>query len=111
MSDEPPSEFLEPWLVPGADNLAAMEAELAREMRFNPRHPLNSVTARAVARRADCDDVLFEITGHESLLAVVHLTWSQSPETRPACPDTTLFASWAEWTATMKRDHEEWSLA
>lgn len=111
MSDGPPPELLEPWFVPDAENLAAMEAELAREVRLNPRHPLHSVKVRAVVRRADCDDVLFELTGHESLLAVVHLTWSQSPETRPTCPDTTLSASWAEWIAAMKRDHEEWSLA
>ena len=79
-------------------------------MEFNPRHPFHAVKARAVAKRDDCDDVLFELSGHESLLAVVHLTWSQRSETIPTHPNTTLFASWAEWIAAMKRDHEEWSL-
>jgi hypothetical protein len=66
VSDEPPSEFLELWFVPGADNLAAMEAELARELRLSLRHPLHSLKAHAIARRQDRDDVLFEIDNHRS---------------------------------------------
>ena len=109
MSDEPPSEFLEPWFVPGVDNLAAMEVELARELRLNLRHPLHSVSARAVARRQDPDDVLFALNNHGSRFAVVHLTWSQGAETNPEWPAIALFASWSQWIESMKRDHEEWN--
>ena len=109
MSDEPPSEFLEPWFAPTADNLAAMEAELARELRPNLRHPLHSVSVRAVARRQDRDDVLFETNDHRFNLAVVHLTWSRGAETNPEWPATALFSSWSQWIESMKRDHEDWN--
>jgi hypothetical protein len=109
VSDEPPSEFLEPWCVPGAEHLAAMEAELARELKPNLRHPLHSVSVRAIARRQDRDDVLFALNNHGCRLAVVHLTWSQGTETNSQWPATTMFASWSQWTESMKRDHEEWN--
>src|SRR5262249_535953 len=105
VSDQRPSDFLEPWFVPGADNLAAMEAELA----LNLPHPLHSLKAHAIARRQDRDDVLFEINDHGFKLAVVHLTWRQVTETNPKWPATALFASWSQWIESMKRDHEEWS--
>jgi len=101
--------FLEPWYASSAAAVASLERELERELALNPRHPLHSVKMRAVAQRGDCDDVLFELTGHASQLAVVHLTWSQGSETRPQWPKTTLFASWAEWIAAMERDHHGWS--
>jgi|SRR5919108_5250248 hypothetical protein len=108
MTEGPPREFLEPWWRPDAAGLAAMDAELARELEFNPRHPLHGVKARAVARRTDCDDVLFELEGHFRL-AIVHFTWSRSPETAPQWPETTLFASWSEWVSLMNKDHQEWA--
>jgi len=104
VSDQRPSDFLEPWFVPGA------EAELARELGLNLRHPLHSLKAHAIARRQDRDDVLFEINDHGFKLAVVHLTWRQGTETNPKWPATALFASWYQWIESMKRDHEEWSL-
>ena len=100
MSDEPPSEFLEPWFAPAADNLAAMEAELARELRPNLRHPLHSVNVRAVARRQDRDDVP---TITDSSLQ------SRGAETDPEWPATALFASWSQWIESMTRDHEDWN--
>jgi hypothetical protein len=107
-SGGPPNAFLEPWYESSAAAVVALKRELERELALNPRHPLYSVKARALAQRGDCDDVLFELAGHAYQLAVVHLTWSQSPETRPAWPATTLFASWADWISAMERDHEGW---
>ena len=76
MIEGPSREFLEPWWQPDAADLAAIDAELARELEFNLHHPLHGVKCRAIARRTDCDDVLFKLEGHDSRLAVVHLTWS-----------------------------------
>ena len=107
-SGGPPNAFLQSWYESSAAAVAALEKELERELAFNPRHPLHSVKVSAVAQRGDCDDVLFELTGRACQLAVVHLTWAQTPETRPAWPETTLFASWGCWIAAMERDHQGW---
>jgi len=45
----------------------------------------------AVARRSDCDDVLFT-TGSEAF--VVHLTWIGKMETDPQWPYTVGYSGW-----------------
>jgi len=46
-------------------------------------------------RRGDCDDVLFAVRNSPEV-ALVHLTWTSSPE-RPGFPWTTVFASMLDW--------------
>lgn len=53
------------------DEQQALEAELKREVA--PGHPLYSVGVNALARRNDCDDVLFGLNGSASV-ATVHLS-------------------------------------
>ena len=43
---------------------------------FLPKpHVLAGIAAVGVARRQDCDDVLFRLVGHRCTYALVHLTW------------------------------------
>src|SRR4051794_32500517 len=95
-------ELLEPWRsVTEADRLH-FEEELRRELM--PGHVLAGTTVRAIARRQDCDDVLFEIIGDG--VAVVHLTWAR--ETSASWPRTERFASMADWVERrMKPDHAD----
>ena len=91
-------ELLEPWQR--VNSREALETELARELlpghRLHGRHGL-----RALARRADRDEVLF---ANETLAAVVHLTWAK--ETDPAFPSADLYPSLAAWvTDRMAPDH------
>lgn len=77
-----------PWHpVTGAD-ASALEAELGLEL--GPQHLLQGVRVTAVARRSDCDDVLFALKGAPAPFAVVHLTWSGYPETDRRWPWTEL---------------------
>jgi hypothetical protein len=57
-----------------------LHEELRREL--SGRHQLYGVTARAVARRQDNDDVLFELFGSNAPaeFAMVHLTGSSRPD-------------------------------
>ena len=64
-------EFIPPWVFCGP----GFEGELKRESRFG--HVLHRVSAQSVARRLDCDDVLFSLQNHKEPLAVVHLTWAK----------------------------------
>jgi hypothetical protein len=52
---------------------------------------------KAVARRQDCDDVLFVSTDNPPVVAVVHLTYANQPEQDPRWPETTVFESLADW--------------
>jgi hypothetical protein len=72
------------------------------------RHALHEKIVRAVAKRRDCDDVLFEIDG--TACAVVHLTWSRQPEASAEWPSVEWFSSYADWESRgMKRDHDEFT--
>jgi hypothetical protein len=50
-----------------------------------------------LARRRDCDDVLFETDSREGSLVVVHLTWSSNPDQSPQRPTSRFFASWEDF--------------
>jgi hypothetical protein len=94
-------EMLEPWHLVTEEERSRLEVELNRELSFE--HVLTGKTLRALARRQDCDDVLFEVDGVG--LAVVHLTWSR--ETRPDWPNTEIYGSITDWIERrMKPDHE-----
>jgi hypothetical protein len=98
--------WLVPWYLLDAESASATERELARELGRD--HQLYGKRVRAVARRQDCDDVLFELPD-SGCCAVVHLTWTKSPpERNPSWPGTAVYASLAEWAATgMVEDHHD----
>ena len=98
----PAAQWLDPWTPVSSGG--ALESELAREL---PRgHILECARVRAVARRLDTDDVLFQLTGHDKPYAVVHLSYNS--ETDPQWPWTVLFDSWEDWVENcMEPDHEE----
>jgi hypothetical protein len=83
-----------------------MERELRRELAAG--HPLFGLPARALARRRDCDGVLFAVEDGSGRVAVVHLTWTPSPDERPRWPSTAVSPSLAVWAAEgMRVDAEE----
>jgi len=99
-------EYLEPWFGLEA-NAEFFERELVAEV--GPAHQLYGREMRAVARRGDCDDVLFVSPDDPSLVAVVHLTYARRPEPNPSYPTTTFFDSIEDWIERgMKVDHEFW---
>jgi hypothetical protein len=101
-------EWLVPWHPVGNDSaqVAGMERELNRELSAG--HPLFALPVKTLARRQDCDDVLFALQDGTGRVAVVHLTWTQSPPEGPPWPRTTLFPSFEIWAAEgMRTDAAE----
>lgn len=95
--------YLEPWSAVGGDEAAALQAELRRELA--PAHPLRERPTLPIARRKDCDDVLF-LLEDSGEVAVVHLTWRGGTEPDPGCPETRIEASLEAFaTGPMRRDH------
>jgi hypothetical protein len=99
--------FTTPWFpVPDAQ-APLLVTELHRELA--PSHVLYGATVKAIARRQDCDDVLFQVLAPHSQFAVVHLTFSGRAETSPQWPSTEIFASLDEFVRDrMQRDSEGW---
>jgi hypothetical protein len=74
------------WMTPWVEvvNAAALEEELRREVAAG--HLLFGLPVTAVARRRDCDDVLFKVLDGTNRYAVVHLTWRGCPGNDPRWP-------------------------
>lgn len=107
MSAPSPAEILEPWEPVPKEEGVGLVAELQKELRSD--HVLSGTKAEAVARRRDCDDVLFVTDSKKGLLALVHLTWSGKPDQFPQWPHTVFFPSWADWMESdMRPAHESY---
>lgn len=63
--------------------------ELKREI--NKNHILHGTKLKEIARREDCDDVLFLLLDGSNRYAVVHLTWSGKKENNPCYPRTKIY--------------------
>jgi hypothetical protein len=104
-------EFVEPWFSIeklGATMADSMVAELKREL--SEKHWLHNQPVTAIARRLDCDDVLFRLGAQNEKLAVVHLTWSGKPEANLNFPRMEIFASFVDFaTNRMQNDALEFS--
>jgi len=87
-------QFLKPWHEVTSEDLD-LQTELAAEV--GPSHPLKGRNMRAVARRQDCDEVLFVSVDEPRVIAVVHLTYANRPEMDPRWPGTTFFDSMEDW--------------
>ena len=86
------------------DDGAVLETELSREVA--PEHPLYALSAVAIGRRIDCDDVLFQLRGSSQMLAVVRLTWCGEPESDFAAPPVRFYRNWHHWSREcMLRDN------
>ena len=82
-----PTDLLpDPW-QPAGEDASALERELCMELSAG--HPLHGHSCRALARRLDCDDVLFEVGSKQ--LGVVHLTWRGRAEIDPTFPATSFY--------------------
>src|SRR5262245_60432115 len=77
----------EGWVVVDSVMAGKLEAELKRELPAG--HRLAGHQLRAIARRADRDDVLFEPVGVGASVYWVHLTWSV--ENNPEWPWTEVY--------------------
>jgi hypothetical protein len=89
----PDLKWLAPWerLDGTGDGLVE---EIHREIA--PEHVLAGVPVNAIARRQDCDDVLFVTSDPAKPLALVHLAW-HGREATPEWPWTVIFKNWQEW--------------
>ena len=98
-------DFLEPWM-PAGPRADRLQRELASELGAG--HQLKGRDMRAVAVRQDRDDVLFVSSDEPQLVAVVHLTYGNRPESDPRTPTTKMFASVEDWIERgMKQDHDD----
>jgi hypothetical protein len=90
-------EWLKPWYSVADEpaQVAGMAQELLREVGVG--HPLHDLPVRTLARRQDCDDVLFAIEDGTQRVAVVHLTWTYSPPEKPPWPGTAIYSSLGDW--------------
>jgi hypothetical protein len=68
--------------------------ELYKEL--GKEHILYSIQVEALARREDCDDVLFLLLDGSNRYAVVHLTWIGKKEKNPLYPLTRLYSNFTE---------------
>ena len=105
--------WLEPWVCickESPDEGKALEEELQKELSDNHVLYPHRLIARAIARREDCDDVLFWMPDVEERFAIVHLTWNSHPEIDPVFPETTFHNSLSDFvTDDLIPAHREWS--
>ena len=71
-------------------------------------HPLYGVPVKAIGRRTDRDDVLFQLLRHLCDYAVVHLTWSGREESDPRWPSFELFLDDELIEKCIRPAHEEY---
>src|SRR4028119_1395707 len=85
--------FLVPWY-----KFEKVETVFAEQlcMEVSPKHVLFNKKVKAIAKRQDNDDILFEVLDDENKFAVVHLTWKQRNEEDPRYPKTRLFKNWID---------------
>ena len=99
--------WLEPWCdlaERGPDAVATFERVLDRELA--PGHVLHGIPVAAIGKKDGTDDVLFRLLDGTGRVAVVHLTWTQSPPDRPPWPIAEVYASFEEFTEQrMRPDH------
>jgi predicted CopG family antitoxin len=96
-------KYLEPWIL--IDNGEIYETELCKEV--SQGHLLFQIKVKAIARRRDRDDVLFEMKSNQYSFALVHITWSGKKEKDIKWPYTEFFKTWDEWESKMKEINEE----
>lgn len=99
-SDSDDMDLAEPWRSTEPDEAIVLERELAIEI--GPGHPLAGIPARALGRRDDRDDVLFELG--PGGWAIVHLTFRQSQEQDVRWPRSERFGSLEDLLTRIRQD-------
>ncbi len=104
--------WLEPWWGFYKENPthgSAFEQELRNEVcETHVLWPYRK-SARAVAKRGDCDDCLFWLPEAEQSVAIVHLTWKSGRESDSYFPRTSLLKSFTDFVELeMIPDNREW---
>jgi hypothetical protein len=100
-------EWREPW-YPLSDQAARQRLELELKSELAIGHVLFGRSARAIASRQDCDDVLFKVT-EPPQLAVVHLSYASRPDHLP-WPRTESFESMGDFIERrMNPDHADFT--
>ncbi|MCC7376199.1 MAG: hypothetical protein IT581_16190 [Verrucomicrobiales bacterium] len=84
-----PLNLLTPWEP--IDPEAAEKYEHEYAMEIAKGHPLYGAPVRAIARRIDRDEVLFELLRSLCDYVVVNLTWSGNEENDRRLPEFELF--------------------
>jgi hypothetical protein len=92
-----------PYSPLDGDARSAFEAELLRELQQG--HRLFGIPVKAVARRRDLDDALFELLDGTGRVAVVHLTWQGKQ--KPPWPSTTIFEGFEAWARAVEEESRE----
>ena len=82
-------QLLAPWVAVDDSESQRFEDEYAAEIAKG--HPLYGVPVKAIARRADSNDVLFRLLRHLCDYAVVRLSWSGREELSPDSPHLDLY--------------------
>ena len=100
-------DFVGPWIAVGSERVS-FEEELRRELSSG--NALSCFDVRAIGRRVDCDDVLFEVCNEEAdfKLALVHLTWNGRAELNP-WPVVELFTDVEAFVTQMLLDAQAYS--
>jgi hypothetical protein len=100
------------WLVPWQSlPIGSPQDSLVQELQSElvPAHVLFAMPVRPIAKRQDCDEVLFELLDGSGRYAVVHLTYAQHLEPDPRWPETRVFGSWDGFVREcMQADHANW---
>jgi hypothetical protein len=105
-------ELCVPFKDSEPDRSRATGLAFERQTEESLGHSLYGTSATAVARRKDCDDLLFEIALRDKPLAVVHLRWNTGKELDTWSPRTKLFTNWEECVReAMLPDHEDYAWA
>lgn len=68
--------------------------ELYKEL--SEEHILYGIQVKELARREDCDDVLFLLLDGSNRYAVVHLTWNRKKENNPLYPRVRLYTNFTD---------------
>ena len=71
------------------NNKEYFKNQLIKEI--NRKHVLYGTEVKEIARREDCDDVLFLLLDGSNRYEVVHLTWSSKREESENYPKTRLY--------------------
>jgi hypothetical protein len=104
-------EFVEPWFSIekfGAAIADGLIAELKLEVSEN--HLLFNQTVTVLARRLDCDDILFKLENPKGQFAVVHLTGIGKRESNAIFPRTKIYSSFEDFVKNrMQPDALEFS--
>jgi hypothetical protein len=107
-----PIDWLYPWQpVSPIDTKKphAFESELKAELGGNHVIFPHAASAKAIAYRADCDDVLFWLPQFSKPFAIIHLIWHGKVENDPSHPETILLGSITEFIYDyMLPEHQMW---